>query len=102
MRNVRQTKLALWIVCVHRAGYRQGAQVVEFCEDWRRCVTAHGGPTSFNVYAKWTRAYSYRTAWSRLVLFRQTFPELGDQGTPEGLMGPLLAQLADEIGEEDL
>lgn len=97
MRTVNQTKLALWMVCVNRAGYRQGAQLVEFIEDWRRCVEAHDGPVGVRAYSEWTRQYSDRTAFNRLALFRRTFPQLGDDGTPEGLMGPLLERLAREV-----
>lgn len=97
MRTVNQTKLALWMVCVARAGYRQGAQLVEFIDDWRECVEAHDGPVEVSQYAAWTRRYSERTAWNRLRLFRETFPQLGDDGTPEGLMGPLLDRLAREV-----
>jgi hypothetical protein len=97
MRSPNRTKLALWIVCVERAGYRQGAQLVEFIDDWRDCVTATGGPVeSVEAYAHWTRTYSTRTAYNRLSLFRRTFPQLGRDGTPEGLLGPLLDRLAAE------
>jgi hypothetical protein len=94
--NLNQTRAALLAVCVKRAGFRQGAQLVELCDDWADCVTANGGPVGFEAYAKWTRRYSYRTAYRRLVLFRQTFPQLGPSGTPEGLLGPLLERLAAE------
>lgn len=97
MRSVNQTKLALWLVCVSRAGYRQGAQLVEFIDDWRDCVSQHDGPVGFEAYAQWTRRYSRRTAYNRLSLFRHTFPQLGDDGTPEGLLGPLLERLAKEV-----
>lgn len=100
MTTVNQTKLALWMVCVNRAGYRKGAQLVEFVDDWRDCVNAHGGPVGVEVYTGWTRAYSRATAYNRLALFRATFPQLGDDGTPEGLMGPLLERLAVEAGME--
>ena len=98
VRTINQTKLALWMVCVNRAGYRQGAQLVEFIDDWRDCVTAHDGAVGFEKYAEWTRAYSRATAYNRLALFRKTFPQLGHDGTPEGLMGPLLDRLASEAG----
>jgi hypothetical protein len=100
MRTVNQTKLALWMVCVSRAGYRQGAQLVEFIDDWRACVEAHDQPVGFEAYAQWTRRYSRRTAYNRLALFRRTFPQLGHDGTPEGLMGPLLERLAAEAETE--
>lgn len=94
MLNLLQTKGALWVVCVSRAGVREGAQLVEFVDDYRDCLTANGGATSFQGYARWTRRYSYRTAYNRLALYRKTFPELGPHGTPEGLLGPLLERLA--------
>lgn len=100
MRSVNQTKLALWMVCVSRAGYQDGARLVEFIDDWRDCVVAHDGEVSFQRYAKWTRRYSYRTAYARLALFRKTFPQLGPEGKPDGLMGPLLDRLAAEVEAE--
>lgn len=99
--NLLQTKGALWVVCVKRAGYREGSQLVQLCDDWAACVRVHEGPVGFEAYAKWTRAMSYRTAYERLSLFRRTFPELGPQGTPEGLLGPLLEQLAEEVAEHE-
>lgn len=100
MRTVNQTKLALWMVCVSRAGYLDGARLVEFVDDWRDCVTANGGPVSWQHYARWTRRYSDRTAYNRLALFRRTFPQLGPEGSPEGLLGPLLERLASEVEAE--
>lgn len=96
--NPLQTKGALWVVCVSRAGVREGAQLVELCEDWARCVTVHDGPVGVEAYARWTRHYSYRTAYNRLATFRKAFPELGPQGSPEDLLGPLLERLAAERG----
>jgi hypothetical protein len=97
MRNGKQTKAALWMVCVATAGFREGAQLVEFIDDWRDCVTANGGPVSWNHYSQWTRRYSGRTGYRRLALFRRTFPQLGDEGSPEQLLGPLLDRLAAEV-----
>lgn len=97
MRTINQTKLALMTVCVSRAGYIKGGQLVEFIDDWRDCIKAHDGPVSWQGYAKWSRRYSYRTAYRRLALFRQTFPELGPEGSPEQLLGPLLERLAAEV-----
>jgi hypothetical protein len=102
MQKIGETKLALWMVCVNRAGYREGAQLVEFCDDWRACVKANGGPLpNVDHYAMWTRTFSYRTAYRRLALFRKTFPQLGPAGTPEGILGPLLEQLAAEVTTEE-
>ena len=100
MRTLNQTKLALWMVCVDRAGYRHGAQLVEFIDDWRDCVTAHDGTVTVETYWHWTRRYSRRTCFNRLALFRKTFPQLGPQGLPDGLMGPLLKRLAADVEDE--
>ena len=97
MRNVLQTKGALWAVCVHRAGVREGAQLVEFVDDWRDCVTNSGGPVTWDAYRHWTRRYSQATAYRRLALFRRHFPQLGPDGTPQELLGPLLERLAAEV-----
>ncbi len=95
--NILETKGALWIVCVNRAGLRGGSQLVQLCDDWAECVRHNGGPLPGpDTYAMWTKRLSYRTAYERLALFRKTFPQLGPAGTPEDLMGPLLARLADE------
>jgi hypothetical protein len=93
-----QTKLALITVCVNRAGYTKTGELIEFIDDWRDCVKAHDGPVSWQAYSRWTRRYSERTAYNRLALFRRTFPELGDHGSPEDLLGPLLERLAAEAG----
>jgi hypothetical protein len=100
MRSVNQTKAALWAVCVSRAGVLDGARLVEFIDDWRDCVNAHGGPVSWQTYARWTRRYHERTAYRRLALFRRTFPQLGPEGSPEGLLGPMLDRLAAEAEAE--
>lgn len=96
MTNAHQTKAALWAVCVAQAGIMDGARLVEFIDDWRDCVNANGGPVSWQGYSRWTRRYSPRTAYNRLALFRRTFPQLGPEGSPEGLLGPLLDRLAAE------
>lgn len=97
MRTLAQTKAAVWLVCLNRAGYLNGARLVEFIDDWRDCVIANDGPVSMNHYADWTRRFSRRTAYERLAMFRKAFPELGESGNPEGLLGPLLDRLAREI-----
>lgn len=99
MKKLLQTRTALITVCVARAGFRGGGELVEFVDDWAACVTGHDGPVGVEAYAKWTRRYSYRTAYNRLSLFRSTFPELGAQGTPEQLLGPLVERLAREVGD---
>jgi hypothetical protein len=96
MPNILQTKAALWAICLKRAGYRDGALLIEFIDDWRACVEVHDGPVGIEAYAAWSRRLSTRTAYRRLALFRKTFPQLGPDGTPEGIMGPLLERLAAE------
>jgi hypothetical protein len=100
MPSINRTKLALWMVCVSRAGYLDGARLVEFIDDWRDCVDANRAPVSWRHYSKWTRRYSDRTAYARLALFRKTFPQLGPSGSPEDLLGPLLERLAAEVEVE--
>lgn len=97
MKPILQTKTALVMVTMRRAGYRDGAKVLELIDDYGAFVRAHDGDQGFEAYAHWTRRYSYRTAYGRLSLFRKTFPQLGPKGTPAGLYGPLLDQLAAEI-----
>lgn len=96
MRTINQTKAALYAVCIARAGTLNGARLVEFIDDWRDCIKAHDGPVSWQGYSRWSRRYSGRTAYRRLALFRRTFPELGPEGSPEQLLGPLLDRLAAE------
>jgi hypothetical protein len=92
-----QTRAALYLVCIARAGYVDGARLIEFIEDWRRCVEHYGREVSVAEYTAWTRRYHQRrTVERRLRSFRATFPQLGEQGKPTQLMSPLLERLADE------
>jgi hypothetical protein len=99
--QLNRTRTALYLLCISRAGLRPGVRLIEFIEDWQRCVTAAGEPIGIERYSRLTRKISRRTGYSRLALFRRTFPELGPEGTPEGLMGPLLDRLAAELPRED-
>jgi hypothetical protein len=89
-------KFKLFLLCVARAGSKRGARIYAFIEDWAAAVEANRGPVSMNHYANWTRRYSGRTAYVRLAEFRAIFPELGPDGQPAGLMGPLLDRLSSE------
>jgi hypothetical protein len=99
--HLNRTRTALFLLCVSRAGLRPGVRLIEFIEDWQRCVTAAGEPIGIERYIASSGKYSRRTAYSRLALFRKTFPQLGPQGLPDGLMGPLLERLAAENVPQD-
>ncbi len=88
-----ETKGALYALCISRAGYRDGIKLIEFVDEWRRCVERHDRSVTMNEFVAWTRRYSQRRAYELLVLFRRHFPQLGPDGTPEGLMRPLLERL---------
>ncbi len=90
-------KFKLFLLCVDRGGVKRGARLYDFCEDWAAAVDANRGAVSMNEYSAWTRRYSSRTAYSRLAEFRAAFPELGPEGRPDALMGPLLDRLASEV-----
>lgn len=94
------TRAALYLVTINRAGFREGAKLIEFIEEWQRCVSASRGPVTVEGFIQWTRRYSRRTTFERLASFRKTFPQLGPHGLPDGLMGPLLDRLAQEAGME--
>lgn len=93
---------ALYVLCMRRSkSYVEGARLIEFIEDWRRCVEAHEGEVSVAEFTRWTRRYANRrTVERRLHAFREAFPQLGPQGKPTGLMGPLLERLAVEAATE--
>jgi len=94
-----ETRAALYLVCIGRAGYRDGAKLIEFIEEWRRCVENNDGPVTIEEFIAWTRRYSRRSTFRMVRLFRDSFPQLGPQGLPDGLMEPLLKRLASELQE---
>jgi hypothetical protein len=98
--NVLKTRGALYTLCILRGGYRNGITLIRFVEDWQECVTVHERTVGTEEYVRWTRSYGRRRVYQLLDLFRRTFPQLGPQGTPEGLMGPLLDRLAKEAAAE--
>jgi hypothetical protein len=80
-------------LCVNRGGYRQGRKVAQFIAEWELVVRDLGreiSPEEFGPWWKDHRATTYR----KLGEFRELFPELGHQGKPDDLMGPLLKRLA--------
>ncbi len=96
MLNFRRTRSALYVVCIARAGYVNGARVIEFIEEWSRCVEDHRREVGVGEFIEWTDRYSTRTGYERLALFRKTFPQLGEHGVPSELMAPLLERLEAE------
>jgi hypothetical protein len=95
--DIKQTRGALYLLCIARAGYREGGLLIEFIEEWRRCVEAHGGPVTIEEFIDWTDRYQRRTTFRRIELFRESFPQLGEHGLPDGLMAPLVERLAAEV-----
>jgi hypothetical protein len=94
--KIHRTRLGLYLLCIARAGYVGGGRLVEFIEDWRRVVERHGGPITIEQYIEDGGRLSRRTTFRRVALFRSAFPELGDEGLPDALMGPLLDRLTRE------
>jgi hypothetical protein len=90
----------LFTLCIVRAGYLDGARLIEFIEEWRRGVDHAEGEITTEEFIRWTRRFPRRTVARRLTLFRRTFPQLGPAGLPSGLMGPLLERLARESEAE--
>jgi hypothetical protein len=97
MKPLLQTRAALIAICVHRVGWRRAPELVQFIDDYGAFIRNKGEDLGFEDYVAWTRLYSRATAYRRLGLFRQAFPQLGPQGVPGVLFGPLLAQLASEV-----
>lgn len=80
-------------LCVNKGGYRRGRRVAQFIAEWELAVRDHGRGLSAEEFARWWRE-SPATAYRRLAEFRELFPELGDHGKPDDLMGPLLERLS--------
>ena len=92
-----RTRGALYLLCISRAGYRSGASLIEFIEEWRRCVERHEGPINIEEFIAGNRRYGRRRTFELVRLFRDTFPQLGEHGLPDGLMAPLIDRLAREV-----
>lgn len=99
--NPLKDRPALYVLCISRAGYTDGARLIEFIEEYRRCVEAVGRDPGIREFSEWSRRCGGRTAYRRWKLFRDTFPELGAEGTPGDLMRPLLERLAREVEDAD-
>jgi hypothetical protein len=87
-------------LCVNRGGYRHGRRVAQFIAEWELAVRSIGRNITAEEFGAWWKD-SPATAYRRLAEFRQLFPELGQHGKPDDLMGPLLTQLmAASFGQE--
>jgi hypothetical protein len=100
--NIKRTKGALYLVCIARAGYRDGAKLIEFIERWRRTVERHEAPINIEEFIATNGRYGRRVTYRLVKLFRDTFPELGIQGLPQDLMAPLIERLAGELQDVEL
>jgi hypothetical protein len=91
-------RTALYSLCMLRARpmYVAGARLISFIEEWQRCVSDYGRAVNVEEFIAWNGERRRRTTFDRLRLFRDTFPELGEQGLPSDLMGPLLQRLVKE------
>lgn len=80
-------------LCVNRGGYRRGRKVAQFIAEWELAVRSIGREISAEEFAAWWQDHR-ATAFRKLAEFRELFPELGEHGKPDDLMGPLLKRLA--------
>lgn len=81
------TEQTLLEVCVGAAGgnvksIRVGAQVCEFILEWTLATKALGHDPGIEEFGRWWKQSEkeQRTAYRRLALFRELFP---DEGTPK-------------------
>lgn len=80
-------------LCVNRGGFRCGRRVGQFIAEWELAVRSNGAAIEVADFARYWSEH-LATAYRRLAEFRQLFPELGEHGKPDQLMGPLLERLA--------
>jgi hypothetical protein len=99
--KINRTKGALYLVCISRAGYREGAKLIEFIELWRRTVQRHEGPINIEQFIAMNGRHGRRNTFRLVRLFRDTFPQLGRDGLPQDLMAPLIERLAAEIQDDE-
>lgn len=85
-------RLQVLALCVARTNYREGTALAQFIFEWERQVRERGGPITIEDWPEKRK----RTGYRRLALFRATFPELGEDGSPQDLMRPLLDRLVAE------
>lgn len=85
-------RIQVLALCVARTTYREGTALAQFIFEWEAEVRRAGGPISIEDWPEKRK----RTGYRRLALFRATFPELGDNGTPQDLMRPLVERLVTE------
>lgn len=85
-------RIQVLALCVARTNYREGTALAQFIFEWESEVRRYGGPITIEDWPEKRK----RTGYRRLALFRATFPELGDGGTPQDLMRPLMDRLTAE------
>lgn len=85
-------RIKVLTLCVARTNYREGTALAQFIFEWEGYVRDHGGPITIEEWPEKRK----RTGYRRLATFRATFPELGDEGTPQDIMRPLLDRLVRE------
>lgn len=90
-------RLQVLALCVARTGYREGTALAQFIFEWEGYVRRHGAPITIEDWPTGRK----RTGYRRLATFRATFPELGEDGTPQDLMGPLMGRLAKEAAQAE-
>lgn len=88
-------RIQLLAVCL-AFGRGHGWQLYGFVEDWAIVLRSTGHSVGIEEFVRCS-GYERRKAYRRLAHYRAAFPMLGPDATPEALMGPLLAGLADEL-----
>jgi hypothetical protein len=85
-------RIQVLALSVARSNYREGTALAQFIYEWERYVRQAGGPITIEDWPEPRK----RTGYRRLATFRVVFPELGEDGTPQDLMRPLLDRLVAE------
>lgn len=66
--------------------------MAQLIAEWELAVVSIGREISTEEFADYWRDHR-ATAYRRVARFRELFPELGEHGKPDDLMGPLLERL---------
>lgn len=82
------------MLCVQRAGFKEGRKVAQFIVEWEVATAAIGRRITAEEFSDWWRE-SPATTYRHLARFRTAFPELGERGMPGDLMtvSPAAARL---------
>lgn len=65
--------------CVARVGWRKGAQLAEFLSAWAIAEAELEHEVGIEEFSTWWSS-SRRTAYNRMTLFREAFPEADSPG----------------------